>query len=173
MLWQHITNNIRIIHGYSNICIANRGWSLSICRCHSCTTNYTNRCDSTWLLLLLLWPKTFSKYHKTQTIIKFWWQKKKLVENSLKTWIHNQDAFYLIKSKMKSGKMQLWCHGFEFGICICIKYLMPVWRTGVPCNDRLADEQSDDAVKLADSQCCTNAFRRASSSAISVSLDES
>lgn len=52
-------------------------------------------------------------------------------------------------------------------------YLIIVCRTGVPCSDRLVDEQSDDAVRLADSQCWTSAFRRASSSAISVSLDES
>lgn len=51
-------------------------------------------------------------------------------------------------------------------------YLSCICRTGVPCNERLADEHID-AVRLADSQCCTSALRRASSSAISVSLDES
>lgn len=51
-----------------------------------------------------------------------------------------------------------------YRVCACL--------TGVPCNDRLVEEHID-AVKLADSQCCTNAFNRASSKAISVSLDES
>ena len=45
-------------------------------------------------------------------------------------------------------------------------------RTGVVCSDLLAEEHID-AVILADSQCCTSAFRRASSNAISVSRVES
>lgn len=51
-------------------------------------------------------------------------------------------------------------------------YLSGTCRTGVPCRDRLVEEHID-VVRLADSQCCTSAFRRASSSACSVSLLES
>lgn len=43
---------------------------------------------------------------------------------------------------------------------------------GVDCRDRLAEEHIE-ADMLADSQCWTSAFRRASSKAISVSLVES
>lgn len=48
----------------------------------------------------------------------------------------------------------------------------PLYLIGVDCSDRLAEEHRE-AVRLADSQCWTSAFRRASSKAISVSLVES
>lgn len=67
-------------------------------------------------------------------------------------------------------------HAKKNNIDLCgswwIIHLIGACRTGVPCKERLADEHKD-AVRLADSQCWTSELRRASSKAISVSLDES
>lgn len=52
------------------------------------------------------------------------------------------------------------------------KIKAPNYLIGVDCRDLLAEEHME-AVMLADSQCWTSAFKRASSNAISVSLVES